>query len=51
VKKGERVTTVIEIKPHRRGWKVFEAPGVEPVFPGEASRNQLCTEPRKLSLR
>jgi hypothetical protein len=24
--------TIIEIKPHRRGWKVFEAPGVEPVF-------------------
>jgi hypothetical protein len=25
--------TVIEIRPHRCGWKVFEAPGVEPVFP------------------
>jgi len=25
--------TVIEIKPHRWGWEVFEAPGVEPVFP------------------
>ena len=25
--------TLIEIKPHRLGWKVFEAPGVEPVFP------------------
>jgi len=25
--------TVIEIRPHRRGWKAFEAPGVEPVFP------------------
>jgi hypothetical protein len=25
--------TVIEIKPHRWGWKVFEGPGVEPVFP------------------
>jgi hypothetical protein len=24
--------TLIEIKPHRWGWKVFEAPGVEPVF-------------------
>jgi len=23
----------IEIKPHRWGWKVFEAQGVEPVFP------------------
>jgi hypothetical protein len=25
--------TVIEIRPHGNGWKVFEAPGVEPVFP------------------
>ncbi len=25
--------TLIEIKPHRWGWKVFEAPGVEPIFP------------------
>jgi hypothetical protein len=25
--------TLIEIKPHAWGWKVFEAPGVEPVFP------------------
>jgi hypothetical protein len=25
--------TVIEIKPHRWSWKVFEAPDVEPVFP------------------
>jgi hypothetical protein len=24
--------TVIEIKPRCWGWKVFEAPGVEPVF-------------------
>jgi len=24
--------TLIEIKPHRWSWKVFEAPGVEPVF-------------------
>ena len=24
--------TVLEIRPHRNGWKVFEAPGVEPVF-------------------
>ncbi len=43
-------STIIEIKPHRWGWKVFEAPGVEPVF-GEASGNQLCAVPRKLSLR
>jgi hypothetical protein len=25
--------TIIEIGSHRNGWKVFEAPGVEPVFP------------------
>ena len=24
---------LIEIRPDRNGWKVFEAPGVEPVFP------------------
>jgi hypothetical protein len=28
--------TVIEIKPHPWGWRVFEAPGVEPVIPGKA---------------
>ena len=27
------VMTLIEIKPHRWGWTVFETPGVEPVFP------------------
>jgi hypothetical protein len=32
VKAGSRIATVIEIRPHRNGWKVFEAPGVEPVF-------------------
>jgi hypothetical protein len=25
--------TLIKIRPHAWGWKVFEAPGVEPVFP------------------
>jgi hypothetical protein len=24
--------TLIEIKPHSGGWKVFESPGVEPAF-------------------
>jgi hypothetical protein len=28
--------TVIEIRPHPWGWKVFEAPGVEPVFQAKA---------------
>jgi hypothetical protein len=27
--------TVIEIKPHRWGWKAFESSGVEPVFPNK----------------
>jgi hypothetical protein len=26
------VTTIIEIKPWRNGWKVLECPSVEPVF-------------------
>jgi hypothetical protein len=30
--------TVIEIKPHRCGWKAFEAPGIEPVFPAGAAK-------------
>jgi hypothetical protein len=25
--------TIIEVRLHRNGWKVFEASGVEPVFP------------------
>ena len=25
--------TIIQIKPHPWGWKAFETPGVEPVFP------------------
>ena len=25
--------TVIEVKPRKWGWCVFESPGVEPVFP------------------
>jgi hypothetical protein len=24
--------TIIEIRPHRGGWKVFEGPGVEPFY-------------------
>jgi hypothetical protein len=24
--------TIIEIRPYRNGWQVYEAPGVEPVF-------------------
>ena len=24
--------TIIEIRPHRNGWQVYESPGVQPVF-------------------
>ena len=36
--------TLIEVRPHRWGWKVFEAPGVEPVFPekGQAIDYAQC---------
>jgi hypothetical protein len=39
--------TVIEIRPHRWGWKAFEAPGVEPVFPKkdqaiDYAQNRAC---------
>jgi hypothetical protein len=25
--------TIIEVRPHGAWWKVFEAPGIEPIFP------------------
>ena len=28
--------TIIEIKPYRGGWKVFEGPGVEPFYSDQA---------------
>ena len=39
--------TVIEIRPHRWGWKAFESPWVEPVFPEkdqaiDYARNRAC---------
>ena len=39
--------TVIGIKPHDWGWKAFEAPSVEPVFPKkdeaiEYAQNRAC---------
>jgi hypothetical protein len=39
--------TLIEIKPHRWGWKAFESPGVEPVFPRkdqaiDYAQNRAC---------
>ncbi len=29
----QRQFVELHFQPHRWGWKVFEAPGVEPVFP------------------
>ena len=39
--------TLIEIRPHRWGWKAFEALGVEPVFPKkdqaiDYAQNRAC---------
>jgi hypothetical protein len=39
--------TVIEIRPPRWGWKAFESPGVEPVFPQrdqaiDYAQNRAC---------
>jgi len=39
--------TIIKIRPHRCGWKAFEAPGVEPVFPNKDqaigyAQNRAC---------
>ncbi len=42
--------TVIEIRPHRWGWKAFEAPGVEPVFLNQQDAIDYATESRVLSL-
>jgi hypothetical protein len=36
--------TLIEIKPHGWGWKVFEALAVEPVFPEKGQSSALKTE-------
>jgi hypothetical protein len=39
--------TIIEVRPHRWGWKAFECPGVEPVFPKkdqaiDYAQNRAC---------
>jgi hypothetical protein len=38
---------VLEIKPHRWGWKAFDATGVDPVFPNkdqalDYAQNRAC---------
>ena len=47
--------TVIEIRPHRWGWKAFEAPGVEPVFPKQDqaidyAQNRACFRSGKIQI-
>jgi hypothetical protein len=48
--------TLIEIRPHRWGWKVFEAPGVEPVFPEKRqaidyAETRACAKSRRRDAR
>jgi hypothetical protein len=38
---------MIEISPHRNGWKVFEAAWRRVCFRYERSGDQLCAEPRE----
>ena len=40
MKARNREVKIIEVKPARGGWKVFEIPGVEPVFVGPDSQRQ-----------
>jgi hypothetical protein len=42
-----RFPALIQIRPHRWGWKAFESPGVEPVFPQKEqaidyAQNRAC---------
>src|SRR4029453_17077154 len=34
--------TIIEIRPFRNGWQVYEAPGVQPVFLSQGERLAPC---------
>lgn len=47
---GSRMT-LIEIRPHRLGWKAFEAPGIEPVFPKKDRAIDYAQKSRLLPLR
>ncbi len=50
--KGSLSYDIIEIRPHRWGCKVFEAPGAEPWISGEKSGHLLRgVGPRKAFLR
>jgi hypothetical protein len=35
--------TVIEVRPFRNGWQVYEAPGVQPVFLSQAQAIDYAT--------
>ena len=44
---------LIEIRPHRSGWKGFESPGVEPVFRKkdqaiDYAQNRVCFRPGEI---
>jgi hypothetical protein len=48
--------TVIEIQPHRWGWKVFEAPGVERAFREKRqvvdyAETRVCAKSRRRDAR
>ena len=40
--------TIIEIRPFRNGWQVYETPGVEPVFLDQEQAIDYAKEPRLL---
>ena len=44
--RAKRMTT-IEVRPIRNGWKVFEAPGVEPFFIGPRAKEQALSYARE----
>jgi hypothetical protein len=44
VKRKTRVdVTIIEIRPYRNGWQVYESPGVQPVFLNEEQAIDYAT--------
>jgi hypothetical protein len=50
-KRAAGAMTLIEIKPHRLGWKVFEAPGVEPVFSEKRQAIDYASMPREIVIQ
>ena len=37
------MSRIIELRPVEAGWKVFEGPGVEPVFPGPGGKESALS--------